>query len=120
MALEKNVKDLQAQNAQFQETLLNLAKGKQEMMVLLTKEKKTKKQVVILNMGRRFKGHSQPVQVGDISFEEDDNQEEDVRSTRPEGGNNQGSEDEDYSDEQYPHADDKYKQLEDRLKAMEI
>ena len=52
MALEKTVKDLQTQHAQFQETLLNLAKGHQEMMALLA----TKKKAIILNMGRRFKG----------------------------------------------------------------
>ena len=71
-------------------------------------------------MGRRFKGPAQPVQVDDISYEEDDNQEEDGRSIKPEGRNNQVSEDEDYSDKQYPPVDDKYKQLEDRLKVMEI
>ena len=62
------------------------------MMVLLTKEKKTKKSVVILNMGRRFKGPAQPIQVDDISSEEDDNQEEDARSIKHEGRNNQGYE----------------------------
>ena len=62
----------------------------------------------------------QPVQVGDVSSEEDDNQEENGRSVKGEVRNNQGSEDEDYSDEQYPSADDRYKQLEDRLKAMEV
>ena len=116
MALEQTVKDLQAQHAQFQETLLNLAQGQKDLMALVAKKKKTKKSVVILNMGRRFKGPAQPVQVDDISSEEDDNQEEYSRSIKPEGRNNQGSEDEDYSDEQYPPADDKYKRLEDRLK----
>ena len=92
MALEQTVKDLQTQHAQFQETLLNLAKGQQEMMALLITKKKTKKRVVILNMGRRFKGPAQPVRVNDVSSEEDDNQEEDGRSVRGEGRNNQGFE----------------------------
>ena len=61
MALEQTFKDLQTQHTQFQETLLNLAKGQQEMMALLTTKKKTKKQAVILNMGSRFKGPAQPV-----------------------------------------------------------
>ena len=87
MALEQTVKDLQTQHAQFQETLLNLAKGKQEMMALLTKKKKTKKRAIILNMGRRLKGPSQTVQVDDVSSEEDDNQEEDGKSVRGEGCN---------------------------------
>ena len=54
MDLEKTLKDLQAQNSQFQETLLALAKGKQDLMALLAVKKKPKKKV-ILNMGRRFK-----------------------------------------------------------------
>ena len=89
------------------------------MMALLVTKKKTKKQVVI-NMGRRFKGPARLAQAKDVSSEEDNNQDEDVRSTRDGGGNNQISEDEDYSEEQYPPAGDKYKQLEDRLKAVEI
>ena len=39
MDLEQTVKDLQTQHAQFQETLLNLAKGQQEMMALLATKK---------------------------------------------------------------------------------
>ena len=58
MDLEQTVKDLQAQNAQFQQVLLNLAKGQEDLKALFTKgsKKKTKKKVVILNIGRRFKG----------------------------------------------------------------
>ena len=60
----------------------------------------------------------------DVSSEEDDNQEEDGRTIKHEGRNNQGyenvPEDEDYSDKPYPPIDDKYKQLEGRLKAMEM
>ena len=55
MNFEQTMKDLQTQNSQFQETLLNLAKGKQEMMSLLVPKQKTKKKAVI-NMGKRFKG----------------------------------------------------------------
>ena len=54
MDLEKTVKDLQAQNSQFQETLLALAKGQQDMMALLAAKKKPKKKALV-NMGRRFK-----------------------------------------------------------------
>ena len=58
MALEQTVKDLQAQNAQFQEMFLSLAKVQEELKALITKEKKkkTKKPTGILNMGRRFSG----------------------------------------------------------------
>ena len=55
MDIEQTVKDLQAQSSQFQETLLTLAKGQQEMMTLLTTKKKTKNKAFI-NTGRRFKG----------------------------------------------------------------
>ena len=119
MDLEQTVKDLPTQNSQFQETLLNLAKGQQEMMTLLVMKKKTKKKDVI-NMGKRFKGPARQVQIEQFSSEEEDNQDEDARSTRVAVGNNQISKDEVYSDEQYPPADDKYKQLKDILKAVEI
>ena len=64
-------------------------------------------------MGRRFKGPARQAQANVVSSEENNNQYEDVKSTRARGGNNQISEDEDYSEEQYPLEDDKYKQLED-------
>ena len=47
MALEQTVKDLQAQNAQFQELILNLSKGQDELKTLLAKKKKKT---------RRFRG----------------------------------------------------------------
>ena len=43
MDLEKTVKELQTQNSQFQEALLALAKGQQDMMALLAAKKKPKK-----------------------------------------------------------------------------
>ena len=54
MDLEKTLTELQAQNSQFQEALLALAKGQQDMMALLAVKKKPKKKA-LLNMGRRFK-----------------------------------------------------------------
>ena len=54
MDIEKTVKDLQAQNSQFQETLLALAKGQKDMMALLAVKKKPKRKA-LLNMGRRLK-----------------------------------------------------------------
>ena len=71
-------------------------------------------------MERRFKGPARLAQVEYFSSEEEDNQEEDVKSTRDGDGNNKIPEDENYSDEKYPPEDDKYKQLEDRLKVVEI
>ena len=37
MALEKTIKDIQAQNAQLQEMFLNLSKGQEEVKALLTR-----------------------------------------------------------------------------------
>ena len=50
MDLEKTVTKLQTQNSQFQEALLTLAKGQQDMMALLAAKKKPKKKA-LLNMG---------------------------------------------------------------------
>ena len=50
---EQAIKALQAQNAQFQELVVNLAQGQQELNALLLKKKK-KKRTVLFNTGRRF------------------------------------------------------------------
>ena len=56
MDIEKTVKDLQAQNSQFQQLLMTLAKVQEELKGLLEKEKekKKKKRVGVATMGRRF------------------------------------------------------------------
>ena len=58
MALEQTVKDLQAQNAQFQQMFLDMAKGQEDLKTLLLtdKKKKSKKSVGVLNLGRRLRG----------------------------------------------------------------
>ena len=93
MALEQTVKELQAQNAQFQQMFLNLAKGKEEMKALITKEReeKIKKPAGILNMGRRLKG---PVKWALEFEEENDDQEKDDKSMKAEKNNKQGSDEE--------------------------
>ena len=53
MALEQTVKDLQAQNAQFQEMFTNLVQGQEDLKKLINKKKRV---VGVLNMGRRYKG----------------------------------------------------------------
>ena len=58
MALEQIVKDLQAQNAQFQQMFMALAQGQEELKALVIKEKKKKKAkklVGILKMGTRLR-----------------------------------------------------------------
>ena len=52
---EQAIKALQAQNAQFQELFMNLAKGQQDLKTLILKEKKKKKKrTIMFNTGRRF------------------------------------------------------------------
>ena len=58
MSFEQSIKDLQAQNAQFQQMFISLAKGQEHLKALILKEKNKKKKVAgIMNMGRRFGGH---------------------------------------------------------------
>ena len=56
--MEQTVKDLQAQNAQFQELFINLAKGQQDLKILILKEKKKKKKkkkrIILFNTGFRM------------------------------------------------------------------
>ena len=80
MALEKTIKDLQAQNTQFQQVLMNLAKGREDLKTLFTKESKKKKMSVTLNVRRRSKGHAQLDQKEDAYFKEEDSQEEEARN----------------------------------------
>ena len=56
---EQSIKDLQAQNTQFQQMFVSLAKGQEDLKAHILKEKKKKKKKKIvsdLNLGRRFKG----------------------------------------------------------------
>ena len=53
MALEQTVKDLQVQNAQFQQMFTSLVQGQEDLKKLINKKKKV---VGLLNMGRRYKG----------------------------------------------------------------
>ena len=92
----------QAQNAQFQQMFLAMAKGQEDLKTLLLKDKrkKSKKSVGVLNSRRRSGGPvkraldlSTPSKMGD-SLEEDHNLEIDEVEA-------------DYSEEQYPSTDDK-------------
>ena len=55
---DQAIKALQAQNAQFQEMFMNLAKGQKDLKTLILKDKKKKKKkkkkTALLNMGHRF------------------------------------------------------------------
>ena len=121
MDIEWTIKDLQAQNAQFQQMFLALDKGQEDLKALMIKDKKknAKKPVGVLNLGRRFKGPSRRTLDFATSSGDGDNQEGKNKEVI---GHLESEEEEevDYSKEQYPPSNNKYKQLEDRLNAMEI
>ena len=74
------MKDLQVQNSQFQETLLTLAKRKQELMTLLASKNKPKRKALV-NMGKRFREPIRQMPIVEESSEEHENQAEEARST---------------------------------------
>ena len=114
------VKDLQAQNSQFQQLLMTLAKGQEELKTLLEKgkEKKKKKRVGVAIMGRRFEGQARRVLEFPSTSEEGEGKGKEI--VVPSDFEAEEEEEEDYSEQQYPPADDKYKNLEERLTAMEV
>ena len=64
MDLEQTVKDLQSQNAQFQQLLMTLAKGQEDLKALLGNKdqvKKKKKRIGVATLGRRFEGEARRV-----------------------------------------------------------
>ena len=114
---EQAIKALQAQNAQFQELVMSLAQGQQDLKTLILKErkKKKKKRTVLFNTGSRFgNGLQNEVDMATSFVGKDSPQERRVHS--PVVSDNET----DYDEEQYPPTEDKYKQLEDRLSSMEI
>ena len=101
MDLEQTVKDLQAQNAQFQQLFLTLAKGQEELKTLLVEEKKkkTKKITRILNMGKIFQGEARRTLDFATSSGEKDNQEGKGKETIVQSESEEEEEEEDYSKE---------------------
>ena len=75
------MKDLQTQNAQFQQMIMALAKGQEELKALIVKEKtkKPRKTTSVVNLGRRFKGPLRQVVELTSSSKEGDNQEGEIR-----------------------------------------
>ena len=118
MSSDQVIKDLQAQNAQFQQMFISLAKGQEDLKVLILKEKKKKKKkkkTGILNMGRRFGERLKHQTDLTSSSKGGDNQEREKDPSVVVSNN-----DTDFDDEQYHPAADRYKQLEDLLSAMEV
>ena len=97
---EQAIKALQAQNAQFQEMVMNLAQGQQELKALLLKKKK--KRTVLFNTGRRF---------GNTLHNEADPTTSSAEKDSPQGGGAPSPAVSDnetyYNDEQYPPATDR-------------
>ena len=125
--MELTVKDLQAQNSQFQQLLMTLAKGQEDLKALLgnkeqEKGKKKKKRVGVATLGRRFENEARRV----LEFPPSTSDEGTGKGkgaalpSESEAEEEEVEEDEDYSEQQYPPADDRYKNLEDRLAAMEL
>ena len=119
MDLEQMVKDLQAQNSQFQQLLLTLAKGQEELKTLLEKEKekKKKKPNCMVIMARRFQGNAK--RTLDFPTTSDEGERKGKETAVP-SDSEEEEEEEDYFKQQYPSADDKYKHLEEWLSAIEI
>src|SRR3954463_6213308 len=128
MNLEQSVKDLQAQNTEFQALILTLSKGQDELKALLTnKDKKTKKPKGVINMGRRFKGRPKRAEEAGIPKDEEEEGERDDLSVKNNQGSHVGSDDQEEEEEEedeYPqdeyYVDEKYRQLEERLRSVEI
>ena len=123
MDIEQTVKDLQAHNLQFQQLLMTLAKGQEDLKALLEKdkekEKKKNKRVGLATMGRRFENQAR--RFLDFPSTSDEGVGKGKGDAAPsESEAEEEEEEEDYSEQQYPPADDKYKNLEDQLAAMEV
>src|SRR3954465_5224325 len=119
MNLEQSVKDLQAQNAQFQDLILNLSKGQDELKALLTKKKKKGKKT----LGKKLRPILQ-LRDAEPSEDSDEDEQDDDASIKSDAKSNHDSakpfeEEEDYHHED-EHPDDKYKILEERLRSVEI
>ena len=125
MDLEQTVKDLQAHNSQFQQLLMTLAKGQEDLKALLEKDKdKKKKRPGVVIMGRRFKSNARKVlefpSTSDEGVGKGKGTAMPSESEVEEEEEEEEEEDEDYSEQQYPPTNDKFKNLEDRLAAMEL
>ena len=88
MSSEQSIKDLQAQNAQFQQMFVALAKGQEDLKALILKDrkKKAKKTAGVLNLGRRFKGPLKQMVDLTSSSKEGENQEGETREEDPSPG----------------------------------
>src|SRR3954464_12998735 len=119
MYFETSVKNLEAQNAQVQIAILELAKGQQELKALIIKKKKKPKgSVGLSHLTRKVKipvKRSKKAPIPEIVGEGEGDNHSNQGSAKPSLSSNE----EDYHSED-EQGDDKYQQLEERMKAMEI
>ena len=110
MALEQTIKDLQAQNAQFQQMFLTLTQGQEDLKALIVnkKAKKAKKPVLVLSVGRR-RPANRALDFATPSIGGGDQEEEDEESDEGEKNPTSEEDEPDYAKETYPPADEKYK-----------
>ena len=102
---EQAIKALPAQNAQFQELFMNLAKGQQDLKTLILKEKKNKKKrTVMFNTGHMFGNRLRDEVDLTTSYGGKDSHEE-RRAPSPVVSDNET----DFKEDQYPPAEDRYK-----------
>src|SRR3954464_81311 len=120
MDSETSIKNLEAQNAQVQIAILELAKGKQELKALMIKKKKKPKgSVGLSHLARKVKipvRRSKKAPIPEIVGEGDRG---DNHSNQGSAKHSLSSNEEDYHSED-EQGDSKYQQLEERMKAMEI
>src|SRR3954467_3224690 len=120
MNLEQSVKDLQAQNTEFQALILNLSKGQEELKAMLTKKKKKKGKKTQVKKLRPIL----QLRDAEASKDSDEDEQDDNASIKTDAKSNHdyvkpSKEEEDYHHED-EHPNDKYKLLEERMKAVEI
>src|SRR3954467_8268877 len=120
MNLEQSVKDLQAQNTEFQALILNLSKGQEELKAMLTKKKKKKGKKTQVKKLRPIL----QLRDAEASEESDEDEQDDDASIKTDAKSNHDSaklsEEEEYYYHEDEHPDDKYKMLKERLRSVEI
>src|SRR3954471_5723392 len=120
MDSETSIKNLEAQNAQVQIAILELAKGQQELKALMIKKKKKPRGFVGLShLARKVKIPARRSKKAPIPEVVGEGDQEDNHNNQGSAKLSLSSNEEDYHSED-EQGDSKYQQLEERMKAMEI
>src|SRR3954469_24438527 len=120
MNSETSIKNLEAQNAQVHISILELAKGQQELKALMIKKKKKPKgSVGLSHLARKVKIPARRSKKAPIPEVVGEGDQEGNHSNQGSAKPSLSSNEEDYHSED-EQGDNKYQQLEERMKAMEI